>query len=96
VSGTAQIPVAGREIWQLDASHVLVTAELLRDFDEYRRLMTPVVRALLSSERGTALLVRMALAIVTRHRTWLRCVRDADHRSATGTQTRLAAAPRHN
>ncbi|HZW43164.1 MAG TPA: hypothetical protein VFF32_02060 [Dermatophilaceae bacterium] len=41
------IPAAGRELWQLDAHHVLVTAELLRDSDEHRRLMTPVVRALL-------------------------------------------------
>ena len=41
-----EIPVAGRELWQLDPHHVLVTAELLRDSDEYRRRMTPVVRAL--------------------------------------------------
>jgi hypothetical protein len=41
-----EIPVAGRELWQLDPHHVLVTAELVRDSDEYRRLMTPVVRAL--------------------------------------------------
>jgi hypothetical protein len=42
-----EIPVAGHELWQLDPHHVLVTAELLRDSDQYRRLMTPVVRALL-------------------------------------------------
>ena len=42
-----EIPVAGRELWQLDPHHVLVTAELLRDSDEYRRLMTPVLQALL-------------------------------------------------
>ena len=42
-----EIPVAGRELWQLDPHHVLITAELLRDADEYRRLMTPVVQALL-------------------------------------------------
>ena len=42
-----EIPVAGRELWQLDPHLVLVTAELLRDSDEYRRLMTPVLQALL-------------------------------------------------
>jgi hypothetical protein len=42
-----EIPVAGRELWQLERHHVLVTAGLLGDSDEYRRLMTPIVRALL-------------------------------------------------
>jgi hypothetical protein len=42
-----EIPVAGCELWQLDAHHVLVTAEMLSNADEYRRLMTPVIQALL-------------------------------------------------
>lgn len=42
-----EIPVAGRELWRLDPHHVLVTAELLRDSDEYRRRITPVLQALL-------------------------------------------------
>jgi hypothetical protein len=42
-----KIPVAGKELWQLDAHHVLLTAELLRDSDEYRRHITPVLQALL-------------------------------------------------
>lgn len=41
------IPVAGKEVWQLDPHHVLVTAELLGDSEEYRRLITPLVQALL-------------------------------------------------
>ena len=41
------IPVAGRELWRLDPHHVLVIAELLRDSDEYRRRITPVLQALL-------------------------------------------------
>lgn len=41
-----EIPVAGRQLWQLDRHHVLITAELLRDADEYRRQITPVVQAL--------------------------------------------------
>jgi len=42
-----EIPVAGKELWQLDPHHVLLTAELLRDSDEYRRHITPVLQALL-------------------------------------------------
>ena len=42
-----EIPVAGKELWQLEPCHVLITAGLLGDSDEYRRLMTPIVRALL-------------------------------------------------
>lgn len=42
-----EIPVAGKELWQLDPHHVLLTAELLRDSDEYRRRITPVLQALL-------------------------------------------------
>jgi len=38
-----EIPVAGRERWQLDAGHVLVTAGLLGDPGEYRRRVTPVL-----------------------------------------------------
>jgi len=41
------IPVAGKELWQLDPHHVLLTDELLRDFAEYRERITPVVQALL-------------------------------------------------
>jgi hypothetical protein len=41
------IPVAGKELWQLDPHHVLVTDELLRDSAEYRARITPVVQALL-------------------------------------------------
>ncbi len=41
------IPVAGKELWQLDPHHVLLTDELLRDSVEYRRRITPVVQALL-------------------------------------------------
>lgn len=41
------IPVAGRELWQLDPHHVLLTDELLRDSAQYRRRITPVVQALL-------------------------------------------------
>jgi len=39
------IPVAGKELWQLDPNHVLLTDELLRDSVEYRRRITPVVQA---------------------------------------------------
>jgi len=39
--------VAGKELWQLEPCHVLITAGLLGDSDEYRRLMTPIVRVLL-------------------------------------------------
>lgn len=42
-----EIPVAGKELWQLDPHHVLLTAELLSDSDEYRRRITPVLQALL-------------------------------------------------
>jgi hypothetical protein len=42
-----EIPVAGKELWQLDLHHVLLTAELLRDSGEYRRRITPVLQALL-------------------------------------------------
>ena len=41
------IPVAGKELWQLDPHHVLLTDELLRDSAEYRARITPVVQALL-------------------------------------------------
>jgi len=41
------IPVAGKELWQLDPHHVLLTDELLRDSVEYRGRITPVVQALL-------------------------------------------------
>jgi hypothetical protein len=41
------IPVAGKELWQLDLHHVLLTDELLRDSAEYRARITPVVQALL-------------------------------------------------
>lgn len=42
-----EIPVAGKELWQLDPHHVLLSAELLCDFDEYRRRITPALLALL-------------------------------------------------
>jgi len=42
-----EIPVAGKELWQLDPDHVLLTAELLRDSDDYRRQITPILQALL-------------------------------------------------
>jgi hypothetical protein len=41
------IPVAGKELWQLDPHHVLLTDELLRDSAEYRARITPVVQSLL-------------------------------------------------
>jgi len=41
-----EIPVAGKELWALDPHHVLITAGLLGDSDEYLRRITPVVRAL--------------------------------------------------
>lgn len=41
------IPVAGKELWQLDPHHVLLTDELLRDSAEYQARITPVVKALL-------------------------------------------------
>ena len=41
------IPVAGRELWQLDPHHVLLTDELLRDSVEYRGRITPFLQALL-------------------------------------------------
>jgi hypothetical protein len=41
------IPVAGKELWQFDPDHVLLTVELLRDSAEYRARITPVVKALL-------------------------------------------------
>jgi len=42
------IPVAGKEFWQLDPDHVLLTDELLRDSVEYRGgRITPVLQALL-------------------------------------------------
>ncbi len=42
-----EIPVAGRELWQLDPGHVLVTTGLLGDPGEYGRRLTPVLQALL-------------------------------------------------
>jgi len=45
--GITVIPVAGKELWQLDPHHVLLTDELLRDSVEYRGRITPVVQALL-------------------------------------------------
>ena len=42
-----EIPVAGKELWQLDPHHVLLSAQLLRDSDEYRRRITPALLALL-------------------------------------------------
>ena len=41
------IPVAGKELWQLDRHHVLLTDELLRDSAEYRARITPFLQALL-------------------------------------------------
>jgi hypothetical protein len=41
------IPVAGKELWQLDSHHVLLTDELLRDSVGYRGRITPVLQALL-------------------------------------------------
>jgi hypothetical protein len=41
------IPVAGKELWQLDPHHVLLTDELLRDSADYQARITPVVNALL-------------------------------------------------
>jgi hypothetical protein len=41
------IPVAGKELWQLDPHHVLLTDELLRDSAEYRARITPFLQALL-------------------------------------------------
>ena len=41
------IPVAGKELWQLDPHHLLLTDELLRDSAEYRARITPVLQALL-------------------------------------------------
>jgi len=43
----SEIPVAGRELWQLDPGHVVVTAGLLGDPGEYRRRLTPILQALL-------------------------------------------------
>jgi hypothetical protein len=48
-----EIPVDGKELWQLDPHHVLLTAELLRDSDEYRRHITPSCRH--SSDRRVGL-----------------------------------------
>ena len=42
-----EIPVVGSELWQLEADHVVVTVGLLRDPDEYRRRLTPVLQPLL-------------------------------------------------
>ena len=42
-----EIPGAGKELWQLDPHHVLLTDELLRDSVEYRVRITPVLQALL-------------------------------------------------
>ena len=41
------IPVAGKDLWQLDPHHVLLTDELLADSAEYRRRIAPVLQALL-------------------------------------------------
>ena len=41
------IPVAGKELWQLDPHHVLLTDELLRDSVGYRGRITPVLQTLL-------------------------------------------------
>jgi len=42
-----EIPVAGSELWQLSAEHVVVTAGLLGEPEEYRRRIVPVLQALL-------------------------------------------------
>ncbi len=42
-----EIPVAGSELWQLSPEHVVVTAGLLGEPEEYRRRITPVLQALL-------------------------------------------------
>ena len=41
-----EIPVHGRQLWQLRPDHVLVTAALLRDTAQYRQRLMPVVEAL--------------------------------------------------
>lgn len=41
------IPVAGKDLWQLDPHHVLLTDELLSDSIDYRARITPVVQAVL-------------------------------------------------
>ncbi|MEP7035285.1 MAG: hypothetical protein ABI934_06835 [Actinomycetota bacterium] len=41
-----EIPVAGKQVWQLRPDHLLVTADLLRDTALYRQRLAPVVAAL--------------------------------------------------
>ena len=41
-----EIPVAGQHLWQLHPDHILISAALLRDTNEYRRRLTSVVQAL--------------------------------------------------
>ncbi len=42
-----EIPVAGQHLWQVQPDHVLISAGLFHDTNEYRRRMTPVIEALL-------------------------------------------------
>ena len=41
-----EIPVDGQHFWQMGPGQVLVSADLLRDTDQYRERLTPVVEAL--------------------------------------------------
>ena len=41
-----EIPVAGQQLWQLHPDHILISAALLRDTNEYRRRLVSVVQAL--------------------------------------------------
>jgi len=41
-----EIPVAGQHLWQLHPDHILISAALLRDTNEYRRRLTSVVQSL--------------------------------------------------
>ena len=40
------IPVLGKELWEFNQHHVLVTDELLNDPVEYRQRITPILQAL--------------------------------------------------
>ncbi|MEP7054635.1 MAG: hypothetical protein ABI912_05240 [Actinomycetota bacterium] len=42
----SEVPCAGPHLWRVDEGHILITADLLRDHDEYVRAIAPIVQAL--------------------------------------------------
>jgi hypothetical protein len=76
VPSQVEIPVAAKELWQLDPHYVQITAGLLSDSAEYRRRITPALLA------GTGTNTNVRLFLVPR-----RADSRVTHRGAGHQQT---------